>query len=268
MLLNLLFLSLAIQEPALVQAQTRTPPSTQKPVQPTSSQRNKSRPVFRWQKPPGGLSTIPGRVEGMGSRNLCPLREMTLRALVPYKQRELPDNKLSSQPSIDVLGLTTDERPTFWFYLPYTKDMANFSAEFILQDSDDNQVYQQAITLPTTPEIISVNLPSTVMPLKVNKNYHWFFVVNCSGEENVPIYVEGDIQRINLNPSLVADLATATQRDKVAIYAENGIWFDALTLLVKLRQEHPDDASLVSDWFSLLDSINVEKSYAEAPLSK
>ena len=37
-----------------------------------------------------------------------------------------------------VWGLTTSERPMFWFYVPYT----NMSAEFVLQDSEENEIYK------------------------------------------------------------------------------------------------------------------------------
>lgn len=270
---NALVLGTLIQEPALLKAETAKPVTSQQSTppasQPTSNQKNQSRPVFRWTKPPAGLSTIPGRIAGMGSRDSCPEVELPLRALVPFKKRDLTNqqNKESSYISLmDVWGLTTHEHPTFWYYVPYTKDIAGASAEFVLQDSEENTVYQSSVSLPVKPGIVSVMLPNTTMPLEISKNYRWFFKVSCSGQQSSPIYVEGDIQRVNLNAALAQQLAAAQKREKVSIYADNGIWFDAMNLLVQLRQTNPNDVALVSDWSSLLESIQVEKNYLQSPL--
>ncbi|WP_242046699.1 DUF928 domain-containing protein [Cylindrospermum sp. FACHB-282] len=267
-----LILGSAIQDSALLKAQTTktvfsqqsTPPASK----PASSQKNKSQPVFRWTKPPVGLSTIPGRPIGMGSRDLCPAVENPLRALVPFQERNLTSQSGKgsiSKSSMDVWGLTTNKYPTFWFYLPYTTELADASVEFILQDSEENEVYKNAVSLRAKPGIISVTLPSTARPLEINKNYRWFFKVSCSGEQSVPYHVEGDIQRVELNTSLEKQLAAAQERDKIFIYAENGIWFDALTLLAQLRKDRPNDVSLVSDWRSLLYSVKLDKNYVDAP---
>lgn len=270
---TVLILGGVIQYPLLVKAQTQVPKSSQQPAssnKPTSSPRNQSRPIFRWTKPPAGLSTISGRSIGMGSRNLCPDVQIPLMALVPFKERDSTknsSNKSVSVTSMDVWGLTTDERPSFLFYVPYTKDIANASAEFVLQDSQENEVYKNAVSLPAKPGVIGVNLASTIAPLEVGKTYRWFFKVNCSGQESasIPIYVEGDVQRINLTSSLANQIATAQPQDKIAIYAENGIWFDALNLLAQLRKANPNNAYLASDWQSLLESIRLGN-LAKAPL--
>jgi Domain of Unknown Function (DUF928) len=241
------FLITAIQFPLLVTAQT-----TQQTQKPAPRQRSASRPVFRWGKKPPRLSTIPGRAVGMGSRDDCPAVKTPLIALVPFLQ--------GGTKSVDVWGLSTSERPTFWFYLPYTKNFANVSAEFVLQDSEENDVYKNAVALPAKVGVIGVPLPSTVAPLQIGKTYRWFFKVICTKEAgSPPINVEGDIQRVTLQANEESQLASATDpREKISIYAASGIWFDSLTLLAQLRFQSPNDTSLVADWQSLLQSIGLE----------
>jgi hypothetical protein len=41
-------------------------------------------------------------------------------------------------------------------------------------------------------------------------------------------------------------------RDRTAIYATSGIWYDSLATLAELRQKRLDDAALKNDWQSLL----------------
>lgn len=248
-----LVFSTTLQYPSQVTAQTK-PSTTTKPVTklPVPTQAN-PQPVFMMPKPPDGLSPVSGRRSGMGSRNDCPAVETPLTALVPFQER-VANNKANTSISADVWGLTTSERPTFWFYVPYS----NMSAEFVLQDSEENEIYkQQNIALTAKSGVIGISLPSTVASLQVGKTYRWFLKVRCDQQQktSVPIYVEGDIQRVKLNPGLEQQLqSTSNPRQKIAIYAANGIWFDALTNLGKLRLANPNDASLVADWQSLLRS--------------
>jgi hypothetical protein len=205
----------------------------------------------------------------MGSRENCPQVKIPLTALVPFRERSSKTKQKDTSASMDVWGLTTAERPSFWFYMPYTKDFTNLSAEFVLQDGDENDVYRQTIsavnsltTLPSKPGIIGVSLPANVPPLQVGKTYRWYFKVHCGQQQtgNSLVQVEGDIQRVILPPDVKKQLEAATeQQKKVAIYAASGIWFDALTILAKSRLANPKDASLVTDWQSLLQSVNLQE---------
>lgn len=271
MLMVALSLSSAIQYPAQVTAQTKQLP-TFKPAQrakkPTYPQRGASRPVFVWSKTPPGLTGIPGRETGMASRECFPEVATPLTALVPFKERGLATKQKDKSTQMDVWGLTTAERPTFWFYVPYTKDVANLSAEFVLEDAEGNNVYRQAIALPLKPGVMSVPLPSTVAPLEVDKTYRWDFKVHCNQQltASYPVKVEGDIQRVSLQPSVAKQLAAATDpREKIAIYAASGIWYDPLNMLAQLRLANPNDVSLATDWQSLLQSIKLQQ-LATTPL--
>lgn len=269
LILIILTLSGIIQYSPQAIAQTKKPTTDKQPVQsspPKKPPRKKpTRPVFVPPKAPSGLTPVSGRRAGMGSRNNCPAVPTALTALVPLAE-ELPVNK-TGKSSIGVVGgLTTSERPTFWFYVPYISS-ANLSAEFSLQDSTGMDVHREkAIALPQKPGVISVPLPNTVKPLEVGQNYRWYFKVRCQQQTaSLPVYVEGDIQRINLDSNVTEQLKAATdEQQKIAIYARSGIWFDALNMLAKLRQTS-GDASVVEDWQSLLQSIKLDN-IATAPL--
>ncbi len=256
-MLNIVFiLSSIIYYPTKIVAQTQQPATSQKPVQPnqsdTSSQKSTSRPVFVLPKTPPGLSSISGRRAGMGSRGNCPAVVSPLTALVPSQV---------------VGGLTTSERPTFWFYIPYTQELANSDLQFSLQDLSGNDVYRNALTLPAKPSVMGITLPPTVTPLQVGQTYRWYLKVRCNQQqaESVPIYVEGNIQRVNLDSSVMQQLETANNQQKIAIYDQKGIWFDSLNVLAQQRLVDPSNASLAADWQSLLHSVQLDN-VAAAPL--
>ncbi|MBW4572865.1 MAG: DUF928 domain-containing protein [Tolypothrix carrinoi HA7290-LM1] len=267
-----LILSSLTYYPAKVTAQTQQPATTKQPVQPTkggtSPQQRTSQPVFVFPKTPARLSPVSGRRTGMGSRDNCPAVTTALTALVPLREEQRVSKQTDKPISGIVGGLTTSERPTFWFYVPYTQDLTA-SAEFILQDSAENDIYRNALSLPTKPGVIGVSLPSNAS-LQVGKTSRWYLKVRCNQQQtaSVPIYVEGDIQRVNLDSRVMQQLEAAVDpRQKVAIYAANGIWFDSLTMLAQLRQKNPNDASVASDWQSLLKSVNLDN-VTTAPLVK
>jgi Domain of Unknown Function (DUF928) len=201
--------------------------------------------------PPGG------RVRGgakRGELTACPPTEPDLTALVPFTQE--------SNSVINVWGQTTEEHPTWFFYVPYTKDL-RYAVEFVLQDQDsnDNEVYQKAIALPDKPGVIRVSLPTTAPGLALNKQYRWFFTISCDQKKNSPpTFVEGVIQRVELNPAVVKELQTTELLKRYAIYAQNGIWYEALTILAQLRQKNP---ALQTEWQNLLGSINLGDIAAE-----
>lgn len=272
LLTTALILSSTTQYPAQVIAQTRQPATTKQPVQPirtpASPQQRSSRPVFVLPKIPARLSPISGRRAGMSSRDNCSAVPTALTALVPLQQEEKV-GKLTDKSVIGIVqGLTTSERPTFWFYVPYTQDLANSSAKFILQDSTGTNIYEDAIALPSKPSIIGISLPSTAS-LEVDKTYRWYLKVRCNQETaSIPVYVEGDIKRINLDEHVMQQLEAAIQpRQKIIIYAEKGIWFDALNMLAQIRIYNSNDAYIEKDWQSLLQSINLDN-IATMPLIK
>ncbi|MEH2325236.1 MAG: DUF928 domain-containing protein [Nostoc sp.] len=259
-----LILSSTTQYSAQVTDQTKQPVKTL-----ASPQQATSRPVFILPKAPASLSPISGRRAGMGSRDNCPAVPTPLTALVPFQEKQkVGEHKNKSIIGI-VEGLTTLERPTFWFYIPYTKDLSNSSAEFSLQDSAENDVYRNAIALPSKPSVIGISLSSTAASLEVDKTYRWYLKIHCNKEAaSIPVYVEGDIKRVNLDSRVMQQIEAANQpRQKIIIYAQKGIWFDALNMLAQIRISNYRDASLEEDWQSLLQSINLDN-IATMPLMK
>ncbi|MEH1816817.1 MAG: DUF928 domain-containing protein [Nostoc sp.] len=251
---------------------TKQPVTNKQPAQPVktpaSPQQPTSRPVFILPKAPSPLSPVSGRRAGMGSRDNCPAVSTSLTALVPFQEEQKVGKQTNNSIVGTVEGLTTLERPTFWFYIPYTKDLSNSSAEFSLQDSAENDVYRNAIALPSEPSIVGISLPSTAS-LKVDKTYRWYLKVRCSQETaSIPVYVEGDIKKINLDSRVIQQIEAANEpRQKIIIYAEKGIWFDALNLLAEIHISNYKDASVEEDWQSLLQSINLDN-IATMPLIK
>jgi Domain of Unknown Function (DUF928) len=274
---NLVFLATIICSALLCQtAELQAKPTSTKPstnpvtnsnsTYPTSKKPTSKKPTSKKVANTGQIQfirpTLPpgnapgGRRTGGGRRDSCPDMNPKLTALVPVTEADSITN---------VWGLTSAERPTFWFYLPYTKS-SKYPTEFILQDSDGETKHQVDITLPEKPGIISVSIPKSVTPLAIGKQYRWFLKVYCNEQKkSLPIYVEGVINRVNLNAIATQQLRTATPQQQVAIYAQNGIWYQALATLLELRQNNPKDETLQNTWETLLTEIGLIE-IADKPL--
>lgn len=182
----------------------------------------------------------PGRRAGGGSRSPCPPIEPPLTALMPVTN----------------WGKTVAERPTFWFYVPYSPQAAP-AGEFVLQEEGGNDVYRTPFTLPKTPGFVSFSTPSTEAPLEINKSYRWYFKLYCEPQKaSAPVFVEGWVQRVALTPELESQLRSAKARE-YGVYAANGIWYDAVASLAQLRLINPLNSRLDNDWANLLGSRGV-----------
>jgi len=210
---------------------------------------------------PAPDEVAPGSRTGEASRARggCPRVTTPLTALMPVTKGTSSGQSASTTPttSESVYGLTVAERPTFWFYVPYPLTSSR-PVEFVLQDEDGNDIYQTQFTESgTVPGVVGLQLPPTVDPLEVGKRYRWYFLIYCNPEE--PTFVEGWVERVALNPTLKTQLDQATTpQQKADLYAQAGIWYEAVTTLAELRRQKPNDQALNAQWLELLQSVDLE----------
>lgn len=150
-------------------------------------------------------------------------------------------------------GSTLVGYPTFWFYLPYAAGEID-KISFVVQDDEDRDLHPPVEPkLPGQPGVIGIQLPSASPPLEVGKEYRWYFTVYCDPDDAADFdSVEGVIQRLEGSPALSSQLESATDLDRIALYTENGSWYDALTLLVEMLRADPRDFQLIQDWKDLM----------------
>lgn len=162
--------------------------------------------------------------------------------------------------------LTAAEYPTFFVDLP--KSSAKEAELRLFSANQEQIIYETTVTLSNQPGIVSFSLPAdgTLPPLEVGKNYYWQLTVICDSQDREKnMLVEGSVQRVELNPNLVNELKKAPPREHPAIYAEAGIWYDAITSLAQLRRSSPNDSTIAADWTELLKSVGLD-AVAQKPL--
>ncbi|MCF2146379.1 DUF928 domain-containing protein [Desmonostoc muscorum LEGE 12446] len=219
--------------------------------------------------PPPPDRSATGSRGGAASRG-CNTANQTVTALVPTYQQTLKQSEQMVVPIIQVWGLTNSEHPDFFFFVPYdASSIANI--EFVLKDETSNKsqtLYRTYLTPPESPGIISVHLPPSATLSEVGKMYHWFFKVRVQCDQKQPMkldYVNGWVQRVNQNSTLTEQFKQASIEQKARLYAANGVWYDAIMTLAKLRFTNPKNHTLLANWTTLLHSIGLEE-IANKPL--
>jgi Domain of Unknown Function (DUF928) len=218
--------------------------------------------TIQFKPPPIPNRGAPGKRGTGASRGECVRSKTPLTALVPSFN--------NSQKDQDVWGLTTREQPTLWVYVPFARTCSTI--EFSLQDDTGTPLYKIPIAAPEKSGIIKVKLPASTPALKPNQMYHWLLQVRVKPkqaddlEEQGELFaVDGWIQRISPSSKLSQQLKQASTKQQARLYAENGIWFDALTTLAELRLANQKDAVTAQDWKSLLQSVGLER-FASEPI--
>jgi hypothetical protein len=136
--------------------------------------------------------------------------------------------------------------------------------EFVLRDANNNEVYKTTYALAKSadgvvgaPGVMSLTLPAfaNISPLEIGQQYHWELTLSCDSQDrDSGIMVEGKIKRVALDPILARRVQLATPQQRVALYAKAGLWHEALSTMVELQRDRPNDANLAATWDNLLES--------------
>ncbi|MFE4108327.1 DUF928 domain-containing protein [Almyronema epifaneia] len=164
-----------------------------------------------------------------------------------------PTELVALMPNTNI-GLTTEALPTFYVYVP--PNQAN-QLEFLLYEEATNRlVYQKSFAAQSTSgEVIAIDLSEadSQPSLAVDHNYYWYFSVVCSPERpDENLVVESNIRRIAPSADLTQQLANAQLQERPGIYAEAGVWYEALAAL-----EAIDPQQAVLQRRSLLQSVGL-----------
>lgn len=216
-----------------------------------------------FQPPPG--EKPPEDTEGGGSRddsNSCD------RDVAEPRPKSAGDrNTLTAIAPIDSNGLTTVSHPTFWLDLPETS--ARQAILLIKEGSNSNWHQlathsQQSIDVEGKAGIVGIKLAEDAPPLEIGKNYQWIITLVCSDRPNPndPLVTAG-IKRVDESQITINLPATSTQLDRASLYAEKGVWYDALDILVGSKSSLSDWNNV---WLKYLQSGGLANDIAHKPI--
>jgi len=152
-------------------------------------------------------------------------------------------------------GRTVSPRPTIYVYLPPIGAQQVF---FSIQDEAGNSHYYTILNVSPQGGVIAITLPPDTPELEIDKNYLWYFApIEPGGILQPDNYaVTGWVKRVEntVNKQEFADspVKLATK------YAEAGIWYDTLQVLVEAQQSEPTNETYSTEWHDLLEQVDLE----------
>ncbi len=209
------------------------------------------------QNPPdfSGTGRSGNRVGGASRRGGCPAPMAPMTPLVPI--------------DADYGGKTTQAQPTFWVYIPYALD-EDSPVTFAIHDEDGSDLYQTTFITTAVAGVYGFELPPSV-ELAVDTYYDWYVLVYCNDplREDVPAFASGWVQRVALPDGLEAERLDALSPTEVSdAFANQLIWYDALTPLGDALRDSQDPATLQAAWSELLELPSVKLGeFAEFPVT-
>lgn len=143
------------------------------------------------------------------------------------------------------VGQTSTQHPTFAWFVP---DRTSRLLQFRLLTSTGRPLYK--VQMQSQPGIMQFSLPQDQPGLALGQSYQWQVVLLCN--PNVPamnVVASAEIQVVKPSSTLQTQLSAAqTPQQRIDLYAESGLWHDAIAEARKNSQGQ----SAVLD---LLDSL-------------
>lgn len=224
------------------------------------------------------LSALPllGQTEQRSEKRIEQTQSTTHAAEYMHKQivyrppsRGVPSGRVSagtrgpSQEAIvlslltpDHVGLTTQRQPSLYWYLS-TREIV----PIVVTLSDERGIMPLAeieLDHPKQPGVQRFSLADHGIQLEPNVDYEWSVTLIMDPEHrSKDIYAKGGIRCVEASGQLSAKLKNAAAFDAPFIYAEEGLWYDAMHELSALIAAHPQNIGLRQQRAALLKQVEL-----------
>jgi hypothetical protein len=156
----------------------------------------------------------------------------------------------------DHTGLTTKSQPTLYWYL---SKPANARLDVTVINNDEiDPLLEKAIGIPKRAGIQQLDLSEAGTRLEPGIEYRWFVsIIPDEEQRSNDIVASGTIEYTAPDADLERRIAASDEREQAAIFAENGLWYDAIDSLSHAIENNPDDASLRALRAAMLEQVGL-----------
>jgi uncharacterized protein DUF928 len=156
----------------------------------------------------------------------------------------------------DHSGFTTSEQPSlYWFISKPT----TLPIELTVMDSQGiKPLLETKLPSPAEPGIQRVRLADYNVHLAPGAAYRWFVAVVADADRrSKDILAGGAIERVDLQEDVKAKLAQASDNEVPFVYAQAGLWYDALKSISDLIDAAPQNQELRNERTALLKQVGL-----------
>jgi hypothetical protein len=168
-------------------------------------------------------------------------REATLQLLAPDHQ-----------------GLTTTDQPTLHWYLAQPT-----STRIVVTIQEEDAIaplLEVELATPTSPGIHAFRLADHGARLQPDRNYYWYVSIVTDPESRSKDFTVGaSIRYQEPPPALRERLAAARNGARVFVYAESGVWYDAIAAISAQIGAAPVDPNPRAQRAALLDQVGLSE---------
>jgi hypothetical protein len=212
-------------------------PAAEKRVPPPPRQPETEVPVYKPPKPTRG--SFPRNLTGAATRGRGGADVPLVVALAP-----------------DHLGLTVNEQPNlYWFIAGDSAIRVDFT---LIDEESVNPLLEITAAGPLRGGVHVVRLADHGVSLKPERWYEWSVAVVAGGRDPSEDRISrGFITRIEPPASLSRQLEERGAEQSVNVFAESGLWYDAITALSVGIETRPEKAALRRARAALLDQVGL-----------
>ena len=162
------------------------------------------------------------------------------------------------------IGFTTKGKPDlFWFVSEATGAKVYLT---VYTDDPNKPLLEQALPAVSSPGVQRVRLSDYGLELQQRVEYRWrISLVSDSENRQARAIAGGAIQRTNAWPKLQTRLQGQDAIARAHVYAEEGLWYDALEMMAESAEENRSDPRIRQQCAALLEQVGLtEASQFEA----
>ena len=157
------------------------------------------------------------------------------------------------------LSTSSYQLPLIFTYESFFLVPSTFPVEVTVVDPRATQpIFETRIPPPVQAGAHRIRLADHGVRLTPGIAYRWYVaVVPDSGRRSKDILAGGAMERVALPESLGAKLSQADKATVPFLYAEAGIWYDALAALSELIEAAPNDPALLRQRAALMAQVGL-----------
>ena len=162
-------------------------------------------------------------------------------------------------------GYTTRDKPTIYWYV--SEALQKPVELTIISNESLEAAAKPALELTLQPPVAggvhAISLEEHGLALKPGVEYQWFVaIVNDTAQRSNDIIAGGTIKRVAETDSVRSSLKSAPAASRPALYAAEGIWYDAVDELSRQIRAEPANRRLHEQRAALLEQVGLTEAAA------
>jgi len=127
----------------------------------------------------------------------------------------------------DHLGLTTQNHPTFFWYLNLAENQPRIIKFTLIEVGQVEPIFEEKLRVSPSysPNLMSLTLPQSTKPLTINQTYRWTVTIICNPQRPSSNYFSSTTFQVIFLESTPKNYSAEEQ---AILLAGKGVWYDSL----------------------------------------